>query len=63
VPAPTTLDFQDISPLLFEQKPLNRPLFWHQPHYMNQGGKPAGVAREGEITRARPGRLVRMGAR
>jgi arylsulfatase A-like enzyme len=48
VPAPTTLDFQDISPLLFEQKPLNRTLFWHQPHYMNQGGKPAGVAREGE---------------
>ncbi len=48
VPAPTTLDFQDISPVLFEQKPLNRPLFWHQPHYMNQGGKPAGVAREGD---------------
>ena len=48
VPAPATLDFQDISPLLFEQKPLNRTLFWHQPHYMNQGGKPAGVAREGD---------------
>ena len=48
VPAPTTLDFQDISPVLFEQKPLNRPLFWHQPHYMNQGGKPAGVVREGD---------------
>jgi arylsulfatase A-like enzyme len=48
VPAPSTLDFQDISPVLFEQKVLNRPLFWHQPHYMNQGGKPAGVAREGE---------------
>ena len=48
VPAPSTLDFQDISPILFEQKPLNRPLFWHQPHYMNQGGKPAGLAREGE---------------
>jgi arylsulfatase A-like enzyme len=48
VPAPATLDFQDLSPVLFEQKPLNRPLFWHQPHYMNQGGKPAGVAREGE---------------
>ena len=48
VALPTTLDFQDISPVLFEQKPLNRPLFWHQPHYMNQGGKPAGVAREGE---------------
>jgi arylsulfatase A-like enzyme len=48
VPAPATLDFQDISPVLFAQKPLNRPLFWHQPHYMNQGGKPAGVAREGD---------------
>ena len=48
VPAPATLDFQDISPVLFDQKPLNRPLFWHQPHYMNQGGKPGGVAREGE---------------
>lgn len=48
VPAPSTLDFQDISPVLFEQKVLDRPLFWHQPHYMNQGGKPAGVAREGD---------------
>ena len=48
VPAPATLDFQDLSPVLFEQKALNRPLFWHQPHYMNQGGKPAGLAREGE---------------
>ena len=52
VPAPATLDFQDISPLLFDSKPpvdaKPRALFWHQPHYMNQGGKPAGVAREGE---------------
>ena len=48
VPAPSTLDFQDISPVLFGQKPLNRALFWHQPHYMNQGGRPAGVAREGD---------------
>lgn len=52
VPAPTPLDFQDISPLLFgakspaDRKP--RALFWHQPHYMNQGGKPAGVVREGD---------------
>jgi arylsulfatase A-like enzyme len=45
---PATLDFQDLSPVLFGQKALNRPLFWHQPHYMNQGGKPAGVAREGD---------------
>lgn len=47
-PGPATLDFQDISPVLFEQKPLNRPLFWHQPHYMNQGGRPGGVVREGD---------------
>jgi arylsulfatase A-like enzyme len=52
VPAPQTLDFQDISPVLFDSKPpvdaKPRPLFWHQPHYMNQGGKPAGVVREGD---------------
>ena len=52
VPAPATLDFQDISPLLFDGKPpvdaKPRALFWHQPHYMNQGGKPAGVVREGD---------------
>jgi len=52
VPAPKTLDFQDISPLLFDSKPpadaAKRPLFWHQPHYMNQGGRPGGVVREGD---------------
>jgi arylsulfatase A-like enzyme len=52
VPARAPLDFQDISPLLFDSKPpadaAKRPLFWHQPHYMNQGGKPAGVVREGD---------------
>ncbi|MFM2383388.1 MAG: Arylsulfatase, partial [Verrucomicrobiota bacterium] len=52
VPAPAPLDFQDISPLLFDSKPpadaKPRALFWHQPHYMNQGGKPAGAIREGD---------------
>lgn len=52
VPAPTPLDFQDLSPLLFDSKPpaeaKPRVLFWHQPHYMNQGGKPGGVVREGD---------------
>ena len=52
VPAPQTLDFQDISPVLFDSNPpvdaKPRALFWHQPHYMNQGGKPAGVVREGD---------------
>ena len=46
--APQVLDFQDLSPVLFDRKPLARPLYWHQPHYMNQGGRPGGVIREGE---------------
>jgi arylsulfatase A len=25
-----------------------RPLFWHFPHYTNQGGRPGGVVREGD---------------
>jgi hypothetical protein len=52
VPAPSPLDFQDLSTLLFDSKPpasaKPRALFWHQPHYMNQGGKPGGVVREGD---------------
>lgn len=26
-----------------------RPLFWHYPHYANQGGKPGGVIRNGDF--------------
>jgi hypothetical protein len=40
-------DFHDLSPVIFDRKALSRPLFWHQPHYMNQGGRPGGVVREG----------------
>ena len=32
------------------QKPeltLDRPLFWHYPHYSNQGGFPGGAVRQG----------------
>ena len=28
-------------------KPAERPLFWHQPHYTNQGGRPGSAVREG----------------
>ena len=51
VDAPKVLDFQDLTSLIFEVKPSSakpRTLFWHQPHYMNQGGRPGGVAREGD---------------
>ncbi len=47
VNAPEVNDFHDLSPVLFDRKALSRPLFWHQPHYMNQGGRPGGVVREG----------------
>lgn len=29
------------------KSPPPRPLFWHQPHYMNQGSRPMGAVREG----------------
>ena len=51
VTPPEVQDFQDLGPLLFDSKPNTVPpraLYWHQPHYMNQGGKPAGVIREGD---------------
>ena len=34
----------------FEGKPLrdDRTLFWHMPHYTNQGSRPAGAIREGD---------------
>jgi len=33
--------------LLGKGKFADRPLFWHFPHYNNQGGRPGGVIREG----------------
>ena len=48
---PAVQDFQDLGPLLFDSQPASpapRVLTWHQPHYMNQGGRPAGVIREGD---------------
>lgn len=29
--------------------PAARPLFWHYPHYSNQGGKPGGAIRDGDF--------------
>jgi arylsulfatase A-like enzyme len=40
------LDGMSFLPAL-EGKPFRRgPIFWHYPHYSNQGGKPAGAVRE-----------------
>ncbi len=57
---PTFLDLAKVAPLanldgislvglLTASAPLQpRALFWHQPHYSNQGGRPTGAIREGD---------------
>ena len=35
-------------PLLRGAKLAPRPLYWHYPHYSNQGGEPASAIREGD---------------
>lgn len=43
-------DGEDLLPLLREEGPLApRSLFWHYPHYSNQGGDPCGAVREGDF--------------
>ena len=43
------LDGIDISAQLFARtQPITRKLFWHFPHYTNQGGRPAGAVRDGD---------------
>jgi arylsulfatase A-like enzyme len=59
---PTLLDFANIEllntqhkdgislrPIIIEGKtPQQRPLYWHYPHYGNQGGDPSSIIREGK---------------
>ncbi|MBI1839287.1 MAG: sulfatase-like hydrolase/transferase [Verrucomicrobia bacterium] len=46
----TPLDGRSLAPILRgEAVPAARSLFWHYPHYSNQGGRPAGVVREGNL--------------
>ncbi len=42
------LDGVSLKPLLKEQNLDGRPLFWHYPHYGNQGGNPSSIIREGK---------------
>lgn len=42
------IDGIDITPLLRGQTLNDRSLFWHYPHYSNQGGIPSGAIREGD---------------
>jgi arylsulfatase A-like enzyme len=51
VPAGQALDALSIVPLLDRKGALPaRPLFWHYPHYSNQGGRPAGADEDSAIT-------------
>lgn len=47
--APAGLDGVSLAGLLTGQggPPADRPLFWHMPHYTNQGGRPGGAVRQG----------------
>jgi arylsulfatase A len=42
------VDGVDLRPLLSGQTIPERPLFWHYPHYSDQGGRPSGAVRLGE---------------
>ena len=42
------LDGVSIAPLLHGEALKPRPLFWHVPHYTNQGSRPAGAVRDGD---------------
>lgn len=43
-----SVDGISLLPLLRGGKLPQRPLFWHYPHYSDQGGSPAGAVREGD---------------
>ncbi|SIO61282.1 Arylsulfatase A [Singulisphaera sp. GP187] len=48
VPGPIAGDGVSLASLLTGAKPIaSRPLFWHYPHYSNQGGRPGGAVRDG----------------
>jgi arylsulfatase A len=48
-PLPAVLDGASLAKLLNTGRPLRREaLYWHYPHYSNQGGKPGGVIRAGD---------------
>ena len=48
VPAGQEIDGESIVPILKGGIMPERPLYWHYPHYSNQGGSPSGVVRLGD---------------
>lgn len=41
------IDGVSLKPILEGEKIADRPLFWHYPHYGNQGGEPSSIVRDG----------------
>jgi arylsulfatase A-like enzyme len=48
VPIKSNVDGVDLTPLLKGGSIADRPLFWHYPHYGNQGGEPSSIIRRGD---------------
>jgi arylsulfatase A-like enzyme len=42
------IDGKSILPLLRDEPFTRGPIFWHYPHYSNQGGQPAAAVRHGD---------------
>ena len=50
LPAPRAIDGVSLVPLIEGQaSPVPRSLYWHYPHYSNQGGAPSGAIRAGDF--------------
>lgn len=48
MPEEQRVDGVDILPALKGETLAERPLFWHYPHYGNQGGEPSSIVRRGD---------------
>ncbi len=44
-----TIDGASLAPLIKENTAIDRSLFWHYPHYGNQGGEPSSIIRSGNF--------------
>lgn len=47
-PPEVQLDGRSLVPIFSGEKLKSRPVFWHYPHYANQGGRPGGAVRLGD---------------
>jgi len=48
LPSNTQVDGKSIVPVLKGNTLEERPLYWHYPHYGNQGGRPVSIIRKGD---------------